>query len=101
MTLRVLKPDTEAQVAEAIRDAKAPLALEGNGTKRGLGRLVAADTVLKLSGLTGVTMYEPDEMVFSARAGTTLEEIEAMLAQHGQCLGFEPGDLGPLWSAAA
>ena len=44
-------------------------------------------------------MYEPDEMVFSARAGTTLEEIEATLNARGQCLGFEPGEIGPLWSA--
>jgi glycolate oxidase FAD binding subunit len=100
MALRVLKPDTEADVADAVRDAAksaTPLALEGAGTKRGLGRPLTAQTVLKLAGLSGVTMYEPDELVFSARAGTTLEEIETLLEQRGQCLGFEPGDTGPLW----
>ncbi len=102
MALRVLKPDTEADVATAIRDAAraaTSLAIEGNGSKRALGRTIAAETVLKLSGLTGITMYEPDELVFTARAGTTLEEIEAVLAARGQCLGFEPGDCGPLWGA--
>jgi glycolate oxidase FAD binding subunit len=102
LALRILKPDTAADVLDAVRDAAAnttPLAVEGNGSKMGLGRPVDAGIVLKLSGLTGITMYEPDEMVFSARAGTTLEEIETTLAARGQCLGFEPGEIGPLWSA--
>jgi glycolate oxidase FAD binding subunit len=96
--MRVLKPDTEDQVVEAIRDAGAPLIVEGRGTKQNLGRTVTADTVLRLSGLAGITMYEPDEMVFTARAGTSLAEIEEALTAKGQCLGFEPGDLGKLWS---
>ncbi len=91
--VRVLKPDTEADVADAIRDAaraQSPLAIEGGGTKRHLGRTVDAPAILKLSGLAGITMYEPDEMVFTARAGTPLAEIEATLASKGQCLAFEP-----------
>jgi glycolate oxidase FAD binding subunit len=102
--LRILKPDTADDVRDAVRDAAqnaTALAVEGNGSKQGLGRLVETDTTLKLSGLTGITMYEPDEMVVSARAGTTLEEIEATLYARGQCLGFEPGEIGPLWSANA
>jgi glycolate oxidase FAD binding subunit len=95
--MRILKPDTEEQVVEAIRDAQGSLAVEGRGTKERLGRAVAADTVLRLSGLTGITMYEPDEMVFTARAGTPLKEIEETLAAKNQCLAFEPGDWAPLW----
>jgi glycolate oxidase FAD binding subunit len=91
--MRVLKPETEAEVVDAVSAAfaaRTPLVLEGNATKRTLGHAVKADTVLKLSGLTGITMYEPDEMVFTARAGTTLAEIEAALAKHNQMLAFEP-----------
>jgi glycolate oxidase FAD binding subunit len=91
--MRILKPETEDEVVEAISESLAahtPLALEGNGTKRTLGHAVKADTVLKLSGLTGITMYEPDEMVFAARAGTPLAEIEATLAKYNQMLAFEP-----------
>lgn len=95
--MRVLKPDTEQQLIEAIEDAAGPLIVEGRGTKLGLGRAVVGDTVLKLSGFTGITMYEPDEMVFTARAGTPLKEIEDALAAKNQCLAFEPADLGPLW----
>lgn len=99
--MRVLKPDSEAQVVEAIRDTKAPLAVEGRGTKSGFGSKVAADATLRLAGLSGITMYEPDEMVFTARAGTPLAEIEETLAAKGQCLGFEPGDVARLWSVEA
>ena len=91
--MRVLKPDSEADVTEAIRNAartQTPVAIEGGGTKRHLGHAVEAQTVLKLGGLAGITMYEPDEMVFTARAGTSLSEIEAVLAAKGQCLAFEP-----------
>lgn len=98
--MRVLKPDTEADVVDAVRDAArtaTPLAIEGNGTKRNLGRKVDAPATLRLAGLSGITMYEPDEMVFTARAGTTLAEIESVLEPHGQCLGFEPGDIAGLW----
>ncbi len=91
--MRILKPETEAEVVEALSAAFAaasPVAIEGNGTKRTLGHPVSASAVLKLSGLTGITMYEPDEMVFTARAGTPLAEIEAELAKHNQMLAFEP-----------
>ena len=96
--MQILKPDTEEQVVEAIRDAKAPLSVEGQGTKQGFGHPVEVDTVLRLAGLSGVTMYEPDEMVFTAKAGTPLAEIEGVLAEKGQCLGFEPGEIGKLWN---
>ena len=91
--MRILKPETDGEVEQAIADAfasRTPLAIEGNGTKRMLGHAVAAETVLKLSGLTGITMYEPDEMVFSVRAGTPLAEIEAALGKRNQMLAFEP-----------
>ncbi len=95
--MRILKPETADEVEQAIAEAFAArnaLALEGNGTKRTLGHPVAAETVLKLSGLSGITMYEPDEMVFSARAGTPLAEIEAALEKHKQMLAFEPTGSG-------
>ena len=46
--------------------------------------------------MRGVSLYEPGEMVMAARAGTPLSQIEAQLAAHGQMLGFEPVDIGPL-----
>src|SRR5206468_9061955 len=49
-----------------------------------------------LSGLSGVTLYEPEELVLSAKAGTPLAEIEQLVASRGQELAFEPMDYGPV-----
>jgi glycolate oxidase FAD binding subunit len=54
---------------------------------------------LDLSGLTGVTLYEPEELVLSARAGTPIAEIEALLAKNNQELAFEPMDYGGVFGA--
>ena len=47
-------------------------------------------TRLSTSELRGVTLYEPTELVVSARSGTPLAEIEALLDKNGQELAFEP-----------
>ena len=79
----------------------APLEIVGHGSKRGIGRPLQAEHTLDLSALTGVTLYEPEELVLSAKAGTPLAEIEALLAEHSQKLAFEPMDYGPLLGGAA
>jgi glycolate oxidase FAD binding subunit len=87
--------ETLSAVAWALAN-EAPLEILGHGSKRGLGRPVQAEHTLDLSKLTGVTLYEPEELVLSARAGTSLAEIEKLLADNGQELAFEPMDYGPL-----
>jgi glycolate oxidase FAD binding subunit len=77
------------------------LEVAGQGTKRAIGRPSQTDITLDLSGLTGVTLYEPEELVLSARAGTPLAEIEELLDKNNQELGFEPMDYGPLFGQAA
>jgi glycolate oxidase FAD binding subunit len=96
-----LSPTSAEDVLAAVQDALAqdsPLEIMGGGTKRGWGRPVRSNRVLDLSGLCGVTLYEPDELVLSARAGTPLAEIEALLAEHKQMLAFEPPSLSELFS---
>jgi glycolate oxidase FAD binding subunit len=98
------KPETEAQVVEVVAWAageEAPLEILGRGSKRRLGRPVQASHGLDLSGLSGITLYEPEELVLSAKAGTPLAEIEAALAENNQQLAFEPADLGPLLGSPA
>ncbi len=98
------KPENADQVVEAVAWAAAearPLGVAGRGTKRGLGRPVQAAHGIDLSGLTGITLYEPEALVLSARAGTPRAEIEAVLVEQRQQLAFEPGDLGPLLGAGA
>jgi glycolate oxidase FAD binding subunit len=75
--------------------------LAGQGTKRGIGRPSQTDLTLDLSGLTGVTLYEPAELVLSARAGTPIDEIEVLLEKNNQELAFEPMDYGPLLGGEA
>jgi glycolate oxidase FAD binding subunit len=87
--------EVEQAVAWAVGVGKA-LEVVGRGTKRGLGRPAQSDATLDLSALTGITLYEPDELVLSARAATPLAEIEARCADNGQELAFEPMDYGPL-----
>jgi glycolate oxidase FAD binding subunit len=84
-----------AAVQWAVSDS-APLEILGHGSKRGIGRPPQTGYALDLSSLTGVTLYEPEELVLSARAGTPLAEIENLLAQNSQELAFEPMDFGPL-----
>ena len=95
----VFAPENSGQVLEAVAWAAAeaqPLEILGRGSKRGLGRPVQAAHSLDLSRLDGITLYEPEELVLSARAGTPLAAIEAALEAERQLLAFEPADLGPL-----
>jgi glycolate oxidase FAD binding subunit len=98
-----LKPGDAKEVEEAVRWALShdkALELAGQGSKRGIGRPSQTDITLDLSGLSGVTLYEPEELVLSARAGTPLADIEALLEENNQELGFEPMDYGPLFGVA-
>ncbi|HYZ31649.1 MAG TPA: FAD-binding protein, partial [Crenalkalicoccus sp.] len=98
-----LAPATEDEIAQAVAAAAAarePLAIEGRGSKRGLLRPVQAARTLSLRNLTGITLYRPQELVLSARAGTPLEEIQAALAERGQHLIAEPPEPGPLFGTA-
>jgi glycolate oxidase FAD binding subunit len=96
-----LSPKSADEVLAAVQEAFAteqPLEIVGRGTKRGWGQPVKSNRILDLSGLSGVTLYEPDELVLSAKAGTPLAEIEALLAEHKQMLAFEPIDMSKLFS---
>src|SRR2546423_12161203 len=99
----LLQPADEAELSAIIADAAAkrtPLAVEGGGTLRGLGRPMQTAGTLSTTRLTGVTLYEPAEMVLSARAGTPLAEVEALLATKGQRLAFDPPDYRAFYGAS-
>jgi glycolate oxidase FAD binding subunit len=89
MTMRV---SSEAELSEAIRSARA-LVIRGGGT-RGVGAPLGE--VLETSGLSGVQLYEPGALTLVARAGTSLAEIETVLAAERQRLAFEVPDLRAL-----
>ncbi len=86
----MLRPESEAELAEAVRSAEGPLAVCGGGT-RPMGRPVAGQA-LTVSGMSGITLYEPGALTLVAKAGTPVETVEEALRAEGQRLAFEPMD---------
>ena len=70
------------------------LCLRGGGTKDWYGQ-DPTGAILDTRGYAGIVDYEPTELVITARCGTPLAEIDAVLAQHNQMLAFEPPHFGP------
>ena len=81
-----------ARVRAAAGDGT-PLAIAGGGTKDFLGRITQAER-FDVSGHRGIVTCEPTELVLSARGGTPLAEVRAVLAEEGQMLAFEPPAFG-------
>ena len=93
--------DLTKGLTEQVRSAAATrrtLAIRGGGTKSFLGRDTRAEgesTPLEVGGHVGILNYQPEELVITARAGTSLQAIEVALAERGQQLPFEPPHFGP------
>ncbi len=82
-----------AELAQQIAVAhtkQTPLRLVGAGTWLDAGRPVAQSATLSLAPLTGVIEYIPTDLVLTVHAGTTLAEIAAITAEHGQWLALDP-----------
>jgi glycolate oxidase FAD binding subunit len=88
--------DTMTLMAARVRDAARagiPLRIRGGGSKDFYGQALTG-AVLDMGAFSGVISYEPSELVVTARGGTPLAELEALLAAQGQCLPFEPPHYG-------
>ncbi|GBG02481.1 glycolate oxidase subunit GlcE [Azospira sp. I13] len=85
----------EQQCRERIlaASAGAPLLIQGGGSKAFYGRPVQGE-ILDTRSHRGVVAYEPTELVVTVKAGTPLAELEAVLAEKGQYLAFEPPHFG-------
>ncbi|HMF68491.1 MAG TPA: glycolate oxidase subunit GlcE [Phyllobacterium sp.] len=102
--MTIFTPKTEDEIVEAVQWAlsgNAPVEVVGHGSKRNLGRPLQTEHTIALSDYSGVTLYEPEELVLSAKAGTSIAELETLLAANGQAFQFEPMDYGPLLGQAA
>ncbi len=80
------------QLSDTIRaaaDARRALAIHGSGSKAFYGHAVKGEALV-VTGHRGIISYEPTELVITARAGTPLAEIESVMREQGQMLGFEP-----------
>lgn len=84
-----------AEQVKQARQAVTPVIIRGGGSKQFYGRAAAVDSQLLCTGeYRGVISHEPTELVITAAAGTPLSEVEAVLADSGQMLGFEPPHFG-------
>jgi glycolate oxidase FAD binding subunit len=83
-----LSHELQLRVQQAIEECS-PIEIRGGNSKRFYGREVMA-TPLDVAGHSGIISYEPTELVVTVRAGTPLAELEAVLAEQGQMLPFEP-----------
>jgi len=88
-TITTIAPQTNTEVQDAIC-ATPRLCVRGGGSKPALLTTGDDTAVLDMRQLTGMIEYEPGEFVFTARAGTPLREVAALLAEHGQYLPFDP-----------
>lgn len=88
-----IDPEQAGEIVDVVRShaqARRPLAIEGSGSKGGLGRPVEAEVLLSLRNLSGIRVYQPDELVLTAWSGTPMREIRNALAEQRQHLAFEP-----------
>ena len=79
---------------QRARAARSNLCIHGGNTKAFYGNEPRGEP-LDTRALAGISSYEPTELVVTVRAGTPLADLEAVLAEKGQCLAFEPPRLGP------
>jgi len=97
------RPETPEQLEAAVRwaqDSGLGLEIGGAFTKRAYGRTMDAAHRLDLSAFSGITLYEPEELVLRLGSATSMAEVTAALAEKKQQLAFEPMDMGPLLGAA-
>ena len=83
----------QAQLKSCISQ-NTPVRVIGGGSKGFFGRSTSEDLEpMNVGGHAGVINYEPTELVVTARAGTTIRELNQVLAEKGQCLPFDPPEL--------
>jgi glycolate oxidase FAD binding subunit len=85
-----MRPETEPELSDLIRGAMSTVVVRGGGTR---GVAQGAGDVLDITGLRGVTLYEPGALTLVVRAGTGLAEVQTLLAGERQRLSFEVPDL--------
>jgi glycolate oxidase FAD binding subunit len=89
------KVASESQVVDFVRQARAqktPFEIVAGGTRRGIGAPIPQIPQLDISAIQGIVNYEPEELICVVAPGTPLPEVESVLAQRGQRLGFDPAD---------
>lgn len=101
------QPRSATELTAVVRDAhdrSIALRLAGRGTWLHAGGAVREGAQhVDLSGISGIVEYVPGDLTLTARAGTTLEELDAATAPHRQWCPLLPwgGDGGTLGATFA
>lgn len=99
-----LRPTTTNELCDAIASAASDgskLRIRGGGSKDAIGASTPTAHALDISGFSGVTDYDPPELVLTMKAGTRLSEIKALVAAEEQMLAFDPYDHGRMLGGEA
>ena len=102
--LSQMRPVDEREFSRVLAEAARPRRRSKSAApapSSSIGRPMQTAANVSAKAMRGITLYEPTEMVMSARAGTPLSQIESDLADRGQMLAFEPVELGPLVGSEA
>ena len=89
---KVANEDQLVEFVRAARAARSPFEIVAGGTRRSVGKPLGDLPALDVSGLSGIVKYEPAELIITAQPATPLAEIQAVLTEKGQRLGFDPAD---------
>lgn len=85
-----LTPTELRDAHAALADTSGAVELRGANTAAGwAGEPEPSPTVLDTTGMTGVLAYNPADMTIAVRAGTTLTEVQRVVAEHGQRVAFD------------
>ncbi len=94
----VHSPQNIEEICGIVSDALAggaKLEITGGGTRVEFGAPARQADQLSLKALSGIIDYDPAELVLTARAGTSLAELNEAVAARGQAFAFEPwGEAG-------
>ncbi len=109
MTIASMRPTAVDELCTMARDAhdrRVPLRIAGHGTWAGRTASVAPGaTVLHTGALSGIVEYVPGDLTLTARAGTTIAEIDDATNRHAQWCpllpwGGDDGSLGATFATA-
>ncbi|MEI7771843.1 MAG: FAD-binding protein, partial [Chloroflexales bacterium] len=89
----VVAPGSSEELAHVVGVAHAAgvaVIPRGGGTMQAWGRPPATDFIIvQTTRLSGVRIYEPDDLTISVEAGMSLQALDALLAANGQMLPLD------------
>ena len=87
----VERPTSVVEAAQLLRDSEGTVLFRGAGTALDwAGTVPVTDLVLDTRAMSAVLDHTPADMTAAVQAGTSLAELQAQLAGHGQWLALDP-----------